>query len=70
MVKLMMKRKDNKKAGRRKEPGCRNSLPREETSLSFPAAVEAYPLTLPEPRARRLILAALRVWELKNGIHR
>ena len=27
-------------------------------------------LTIPGPRARRLILAALRVWELKHGISR
>jgi hypothetical protein len=28
-----------------------------------------YSLMIPGSRTRRLILAALRVWELKNGIH-
>ncbi len=51
-------------------PGGRNSLTCEEMFESCSATGEATLLKIPGPRERRLILAALRVWELKNGISR
>jgi hypothetical protein len=65
-----MKRKCNDNAERRISEAAATPSHERERAPYIPTAVEANPLTLPGSRARRLILAALRVWELKNGIQR
>ena len=56
----------------RRQPRKRKPLGAAKRTRQFPATIE---MRRPAPpgdsimRFRRLLLAALRVWELKNGIH-
>jgi hypothetical protein len=56
----------------RHQPRKRKRLRTAKRTRQFPATIEMRRLAPPGDsvmRFRRLLLAALRVWELKNGIH-
>ena len=55
----------------RRQPRKRRPLRAVKRPRQFPATIEMRPAPPGDSimRFRRLLLAALRVWELKNGIH-